>query len=1072
MGNNRNIARPNVVLTVTEEGTVEAIGRIKTQINNVADSLYNRLSAVGPNIANATGKSFLTMEQYIDRMLLKINSGLERGNFSATRERMLQDIQVIATALGRLDQQTASIGLGDISARMNLKAVAADIGVATVAMQKFKTEAVAAQERLANPARFTAAQNWIAQQPHGPFPDANSHDVAMRNWKTSHPEVLARQAAERRGRVGFGVDAEAMLAAQDLSNPADPAWVAEKAKQKALDARRIGAQTLLSRLGMKADMQDWRSSMPQLGAAHPPTSLDDFRASIHAAGDQARLLDFAKLRQQLPQYSKDEFDSHIATMRKMGEISLSRIPKGQLTPEEVIQAVKVGGTYHLGGKRTNVPSDIDNLQINQLIDQGMAETRSKDMYQGRLAAWKRDNPVYRNRRIDMLRRMAGDAGSHIVAGSVGEEQLLGGVVRRKADKHVADYENMQSHVETRSAPTPNYGPHLTANEQTIQQIRAQGSPLRLGIDPTDTYGRNGYAPRSDEANRRRIGRTLGFDPADDDLDVAGTSPSSYNRRQWEYPGSQKKGWRLSGQSSNRFRFAAQNVGFGVDDAIQSYQFGGAKASIRAASNNVTAIAGMLISNPIIAAASVIAISAASAALPTILSRLGIKDSLQSMTRTTRQELRNTDSAGYQEQYYRENYVSTQERHRKAGIAADALRSTDSYNAISSDSYGSDFSQRTRETAGFSDTLKRTKGSMETLEKRKSEERDRRQQQSQSSSNLNPLNWMMNASAITGNYETDLTKDIDKQLDALDKESVDLQDKVHISRSAVEEGQKKLAANMKMRQMNAHEEYNLSLRTGRGEMSLKELQSYHQKRAEQQREVARKELEGDHLQARLQEIDYQLAEKLNNPNEDQRRISLAALNYKDSVRSFNRSVSGDNSRTAAYSDSAHGIRSKLESQRITGELTGPELDRRHEQVNRHFLVQRRRAVEDDLDSLNPERNPLKRQSRDLIRKVEDLATRGASKNLTPEEMRQQGIAILTHAEREKNQFDRGQGSRHFITSGYKVGGREDAELESRVTGSFGPLQNQKKHENKTWEQILAEIKLLRVTLDIQAKNLGV
>lgn len=82
------------------------------------------------------------------------------------------------------------------------------------------------------------------------------------------------------------------------------------------------------------------------------------------------------------------------------------------------------------------------------------------------------------------------------------------------------------------------------------------------------------------------------------------------------------GRRWSSMHGHNVRFASQNVGFGIDDAIQSYHYGGIGASIRAASNNVTAIAGMTIANPAIAAATVVGLSVATAALPLVLRKMG------------------------------------------------------------------------------------------------------------------------------------------------------------------------------------------------------------------------------------------------------------------------------------------------------------------------------------------------------------------------------------------------------------------------------------------------------------------
>ncbi len=125
-----------------------------------------------------------------------------------------------------------------------------------------------------------------------------------------------------------------------------------------------------------------------------------------------------------------------------------------------------------------------------------------------------------------------------------------------------------------------------------------------------------------EAQRRRIDEHVYNDPHNPDL--TGT------RRYADMPSFMQR--RIDRQSAPRHfmaghnaRFAAQNVGFGVDDAIQSYHYGGVGASIRAASNNITAIAGMTIPNPAIAAATVIGLSVATAALPSILKRFGIDD---------------------------------------------------------------------------------------------------------------------------------------------------------------------------------------------------------------------------------------------------------------------------------------------------------------------------------------------------------------------------------------------------------------------------------------------------------------
>lgn len=82
---------------------------------------------------------------------------------------------------------------------------------------------------------------------------------------------------------------------------------------------------------------------------------------------------------------------------------------------------------------------------------------------------------------------------------------------------------------------------------------------------------------------------------------------------------------LSLENSHRFRFASQNIGFGIDDAIQSYHYGGIGASFRAASNNATAIAGMTMTNPMTAAMTVVGLSVATAIAPVLLKRMGVDE---------------------------------------------------------------------------------------------------------------------------------------------------------------------------------------------------------------------------------------------------------------------------------------------------------------------------------------------------------------------------------------------------------------------------------------------------------------
>jgi hypothetical protein len=74
----------------------------------------------------------------------------------------------------------------------------------------------------------------------------------------------------------------------------------------------------------------------------------------------------------------------------------------------------------------------------------------------------------------------------------------------------------------------------------------------------------------------------------------------------------------AGSETRNFRFVSQQLAFGADDFMQTYQLGGLKSGMRAMSNNLTAIAGLAIPNPAVAAGAVVGISAMSATLPPLV----------------------------------------------------------------------------------------------------------------------------------------------------------------------------------------------------------------------------------------------------------------------------------------------------------------------------------------------------------------------------------------------------------------------------------------------------------------------
>jgi len=78
------------------------------------------------------------------------------------------------------------------------------------------------------------------------------------------------------------------------------------------------------------------------------------------------------------------------------------------------------------------------------------------------------------------------------------------------------------------------------------------------------------------------------------------------------------GW---GSDVRRFRYMTQNLAFGFEDALVSYQVGGARGAARAAGNNLSAIAAAAISNPVASAAAIAGIAVISASVGPIVDKL-------------------------------------------------------------------------------------------------------------------------------------------------------------------------------------------------------------------------------------------------------------------------------------------------------------------------------------------------------------------------------------------------------------------------------------------------------------------
>lgn len=207
------------------------------------------------------------------------------------------------------------------------------------------------------------------------------------------------------------------------------------------------------------------------------------------------------------------------------------------------------------------------------------------------------------------------------------------------------------------------GPRILSDEQKFARLSlGDRSQQSIPFDPIERARRDNIA----------FGQML-----NDDRYGAG---DAYSHRQEK---TRNKKRQLSLENSHRFRFASQNIGFGIDDAIQSYHYGGIGASFRAASNNATAIAGMTISNPMTAAMTVVGLSVATAIAPVLLKRMGVDEESVAAKAYAK-----GSASGAETRYSAKGDISGSSKRgtfsgaQYKSIAEDALEATDQLRALS------------------------------------------------------------------------------------------------------------------------------------------------------------------------------------------------------------------------------------------------------------------------------------------------------------------------------------------------------------------------------------------------------
>lgn len=548
---------------------------------------------------------------------------------------------------------------------------------------------------------------------------------------------------------------------------------------------------------------------------------------------------------------------------------------------------------------------------------------------------------------------------------------------------------------------------------------------------------------------------------DEDIDEAATGGRVLRHRSIDGRRRQgvRRGWfgGLTKGGSHSIRFAAQNVGFGIDDAIQSYQYGGAGASIRAASNNATAIAGMLISNPVIAAGAVVAISIASAALPIMLRRFGLDKPFDNLSATERfnSQVKSNFFGGYSvnENYERDKATSEQtwvigQKAKLIGREFDSDR---------------EWLQGSLQKGGFT-------GFINSLAGKQVGNGNRLAQNAAERKMLDAENIDLQIRS-NGGWDATATKELERNLarmEELEKEDRVLRAERNADANTINRARRALPENLKRIAAMSTFDWETDSALNRGDLDL----AGHDRRLDQRAAMERKLIKensqwnSEQQRAELLRVDMKLMEDKADPHR-QRLIQLAQLDAEVNKGKFDHSLSPQSN----YTQARQAFREQYDSlhrQGIDGSLSEPERIRRQNMLIKRSETLQARAFEDDLENLNPERNPLKRLQHSMNRQTEDIK----AMDLDPARKREMLLAQLKGRERDAAEAMMPSGTRKYITQGYKVGSLEDEELRARMVGNFGPPVKKEDHDSKTLDQILAALQALNDKLTIEAAKLGV
>jgi hypothetical protein len=564
----------------------------------------------------------------------------------------------------------------------------------------------------------------------------------------------------------------------------------------------------------------------------------------------------------------------------------------------------------------------------------------------------------------------------------------------------------------------------------ISQVRAQGAADRSPIE---------------EWNNRRKSSFFSRLGAQDDGD-------EYQ----PYYAAGRFGQAFQGFSKSRahaVRFSTQQVGFGIDDAIQSYHYGGAAASIRAASNNATALASTLIANPVTAAGTVVAISIATAALPVILRRFGLDKAFQQSTAYEQRTLLRSSPEDYFQQKRTAEIgtrISEDQASKLAGIA------------LSSRLLQSRFVKQGN-TSFINDTTENLFSSLE-MSANQSEERQRLVRANRRIENqtnyFGTTKWLSatEARAVESNLEKIAKIDDEERRRKIDQAN---------NRAALQQAKRERQDVLAFAGTTALQDYDTEMAMKRGGLSKEEYFGRLEQRAARRLQMIGPGLQAEKVRARLQ-VQLDLEEAKADPFLGM-NIDLARLESMKEHNSFFQTYGPERTKLAQARLDRRQAGLSLQQDFISKRIDAEEFQYRKRTQATFFdrqeklgAIADRREFEDLVLDANPEKNPLTRLLTTTQRRLEDLAN---NEKLTPEQRLEMSNAILAGTETRRRDTLRPSGTRRFSTgAGIDVNSQEDFELRARMTGTFqwekkqDVMAKNQEEANRLLQQLLNQLKI--------------